>query len=92
MKGLPGRRERNAPAGPLRAPSPRDLDRHAPCYRYHGGPAPGRRSRPRDRPGEDPRWDAGPFREAAMLVVVTVLFLCAVAAAAGTLAICREDR
>ena len=27
----------------------------------------------------------------AMMVLVTILFLCAVAAAAGTLAACRED-
>ena len=30
-------------------------------------------------------------REGTMLVLVTILFLCAVAAAAGTLAACRED-
>jgi hypothetical protein len=41
---------------------------------------------------EDLRWDDGPYLESAMLIVVTVLLLCAVAAAAGTLAICREDR
>ncbi|NUN53679.1 MAG: hypothetical protein HUU06_12970 [Planctomycetaceae bacterium] len=41
---------------------------------------------------EDLRWEAAPGREAAMMVAVTVLFLCAVAAAAGTLALCREGR
>ena len=60
-------------------------------------PLRGRTVKPLHERGPEPRSRARPGGTAivegkgAMMVLVTILFLCAVAAAAGTLAACRED-